>query len=171
MSVNNKNDTKFFLFFFFSTPKIAKLRLIVITIGIIVFLSIVILNPKLNTNAQLQQQDQSNPNTTQIANSATPINATKVNLKVEGLSIGKSPTGVVEVTGTIHNNSTVNVEDIRLDAEYFDSNNVLIRNTTKILSTYSLVKPGESLPFDLLDVVSFASVKNYTVKAYGDKVK
>src|ERR687888_1269707 len=121
MSVNNKNDTKFFS----STPKIAKLRLIVITIGIIAFLSIVIWNPKLNTNAQLQQQDQSNPNPAQIASSATAINATKVNLKVEGLSIGKSPTGVVEVTGTIHNNSTVNVEDIRLDAEYFDSNNVL----------------------------------------------
>jgi hypothetical protein len=171
MSVNNnnKNDTKFF-FFFSSTPKIAKLRLIVITIGIIGFLSIVISNPQLNTNAQLQQ-DQSNPNPAQIASSATAINATKVNLKVEGLSIGKSPTGVVEVTGTIHNNSTVNVEDIRLDAEYFDSNNVLIRNTTKILSTYSLVKPGESLPFDLLDIVSFASVKNYIVKAYGDKAK
>src|SRR5919108_645256 len=60
MSVNNKNDTKFFFFSFFSTPKIAKLRLIVITIGIIVFLSIAISNPKLNTNAQLQQQTQPN---------------------------------------------------------------------------------------------------------------
>jgi hypothetical protein len=171
MSVNNKNDTKLFFSSFFSTPKIARLRLTVITVGIMVFLSIVISNPKLNISAQLQQQDQSNPNPSQIANSARPINATKVNLKVEELSIGKSPTGVVEVTGTIHNNSTVNVEDIRLDAEYFDSNNVLIRNTTKILSTYYLVKPGESLPFDLLDIVSFASVKNYTVKAYGDKAK
>ena len=165
MSVN-KNDTKFF----FSTPKIAKLRLIVIKVGIVVLLSIVISNPKLNTNAELER-DQSNSNTTQIANLAAPINATKVNLRVEGLSISKSPTGVVEVTGTIHNNSTVNVEDIRLDAEYFDSNNVLIRNTTKILSTYHLVKSGESIPFDLLDIVSFASVKKYTVKAYGDKVK
>jgi plastocyanin len=71
MSVNNKNDTKFF--FFFSTPKIAKLRLIVTTIGIIVFLSIVISNPNLNTNAQLQQQDQSNINAANVYQTQTMV--------------------------------------------------------------------------------------------------
>src|SRR5919198_262432 len=70
MSVN-KNDTKFF--FFSSTPKIAKLRLTVITVGIIVFLSIVISNPKLNTNAQLQQQDQSNINAANVYQTQTMV--------------------------------------------------------------------------------------------------
>ena len=109
-----------------------------------------------------------------IANSSNSSNATiaaksdRINLRVEEVSLNKSPTNLVDVAGKIRNNNTVSVHDVKVMAVYFDKNGVVLGKSDKFVSSQSFVlKPGDVMPFQLLDVVAFDKVDKYNMTAFG----
>jgi len=109
-----------------------------------------------------------------IANSSNSSNATiaeksdRINLRVEEVTLNKSPTNLVDVVGKIRNNNTVSVHDVKVMAVYFDKNGVVLGKSDKFVSSQSFVlKPGDVMPFQLLDVVAFDKVDKYNMTAFG----
>jgi hypothetical protein len=93
----------------------------------------------------------------------------KVGLQIEDLSVTKSPTGIADIIGKIRNNSTTNVNDLSVSAEFFDKDGASINKSDRFVTSQSFVlKPGEVVPFKLLPVVSFERIDNYTITASGD---
>jgi hypothetical protein len=93
----------------------------------------------------------------------------KIGLQIEDLSVTKSPTGIADITGKIRNNSTANVNDVKVAAEFFDKEGASIDKSDRFVTGQSLVlKPGEVVPFKLLPIVSFERIGNYTITATGD---
>jgi len=109
-----------------------------------------------------------------IANSSNSSNATiaeksdRINLRVEEVTLNKSPTNLVDVAGKIRNNNTVSVHDVKVMAVYFDKNGVVLGKSDKFVSSQSFVlKAGDVMPFQLLDVVAFDKVDKYNMTAFG----
>jgi len=109
-----------------------------------------------------------------IAISSNSSNATiaaksdRINLQVEEVTLNKSPTNLVEVAGKIRNNNTVNVHDVKVLAVYFDTNGVVLGKSDKFVSSQSFIlKPGDVMPFQLLDVIAFDKVGKYNMTAFG----
>ncbi len=93
---------------------------------------------------------------------------TKVNLAIEGLSVGESPTGLVAVNGTVHNNSTANLINVEVRAELYNPNNELIRETTRYVTPpTSVFQPDNIQPFRFLVIAE--DVDHYNVTAFGIK--
>ncbi|HEY7110480.1 MAG TPA: FxLYD domain-containing protein [Nitrososphaeraceae archaeon] len=93
----------------------------------------------------------------------------KVGLQIEDLSVTKSPTGIADIIGKIRNNSTTNVNDLNVTAEFFDKDGASIDKSDRFVTSQSFVlKPGEVVPFKLLPIVSFDRIGNYTITANGD---
>jgi biopolymer transport protein ExbD len=111
----------------------------------------------------------SNNNVSTSAN--TPITlakGNKVGLQVEELSVTKSATAVTEVKGKIRNNNTVSVNDVKVNAQFFDKDSTVLSNTTKFVSSQSFIlKPGDTLPFEFLEIISFDRVARYNITALG----
>ena len=121
-----------------------------------------------NTSETYGQTSQQIP-----ANSSANVttNASKVKLDIENLSITRSPLGQVDVMGSIRNNNSVNVDDIKVIAEYFDKDGVSIKKTDKLVTNPSHVaKPGDIISFQMSEVISFGKVNNHNLTAYGDVV-
>ncbi len=96
----------------------------------------------------------------------------KVILKIEELSVTKSPTSVTDVVGKIRNNNTVSVNDVKLITQFFDESGALLGKSDKFVSSESFVlKPGDVLPFQRLEIVSFDNIKSSQIQAYGSVVK
>ncbi|MGH9952901.1 MAG: FxLYD domain-containing protein [Nitrososphaeraceae archaeon] len=93
---------------------------------------------------------------------------TKVNLAIEGLSVGESPTGLIAVNGTVYNNSTINLINVEVRAELNNANNELIRETIRYVTPpTSVFQPGDMQPFRFLIIAE--DVDHYNVTAYGIK--
>ncbi|MGH9978753.1 MAG: FxLYD domain-containing protein [Nitrososphaeraceae archaeon] len=72
------------------------------------------------------------------------------------------------MNGTVHNNSTANVINVEVRAEIFNSNNELIRETTRYVTPPTPVfQPGNTQPFRFLIIAE--NVDHYNVIAYGIK--
>lgn len=96
----------------------------------------------------------------------------KIFLKVENLKINKGPTGAIDVTGKVRNNSTKDVQDIKLTASYYDDTNSLLGKTVKFLSNPSEnVKPNGVKDFNFVETVTFARIAHSTVNATANEVK
>lgn len=96
----------------------------------------------------------------------------KVFLKVEGLKISKGPTGAIDVTGKVRNNSTKNVQDVKLSASYYDNTNSLLGKTIKFLSNPSeIVKPNGIKDFNFVETVTFNRIDHSTVNATASEAK
>jgi hypothetical protein len=60
------------------------------------------------------------------------------------------------------------VHDVKVMAVYFDKNGVVLGKSDKFVSSQSFVlKPGDVMPFQLLDVVAFDKVDKYNMTAFG----
>jgi|SRR5918999_3377674 hypothetical protein len=87
-------------------------------------------------------------------------------LAIEELSVSKSPTGLVLVTGTVYNNSTTNVGDVKVNVELFDTNNILIRETSRFVTPpSSTLEPEEREQFNFLIITD--RLDHHNVTAYG----
>ena len=96
----------------------------------------------------------------------------KVFLKIEGLKINKGPTGAIDVTGKVRNNSTKNVQDVKLSASYYDNTNSLLGKTMKFLSNPSeIVKPNGIKDFNFVETVTFTRIDHSTVNATASEAK
>jgi hypothetical protein len=94
----------------------------------------------------------------------------KVTLKIDNVSVGDSPTGLISVKGIVHNNSTENVENVKVEVKLFDSNNDLITETTRFITpSSSIFKPLYESDFDFL--MTSKNVDHYNMTSYGDKVQ
>ena len=138
-----------------------------ILLGLSALFSVCMMIPDINIGSQVSAQS--------IANSSNSSNATiaakndRINLQVEEVTLNKSPTNLVDVTGKIRNNNTVSVHDVKVQAVYFDNNGVVLGKSDKFVSSQSFIlKPGDVMPFQLLDVVAFDKVEKYNMTAFGE---
>jgi hypothetical protein len=106
-----------------------------------------------------------------VVNAATG-KPSKMFLKIEDLKINKGPTGAIDVTGKVRNNSTKDVQDIKLTASYYDDTNSLLGKTIKFLSNPSEnVKPNGVKDFNFVETVTFARIAHSTVNATANEAK
>jgi hypothetical protein len=106
-----------------------------------------------------------------VVNAATG-KPSKIFLKIEDLKINKGPTGAIDVTGKVRNNSTKDVQDIKLTASYYDDTNSLLGKTIKFLSNPSEnVKPNGVKEFNFVETVTFARIAHSTVNATANEAK
>lgn len=138
-----------------------------ILLGLSALFSVCMLVPDIDIGSQVYAQGS-------IANSSNSSNATiaeksdRINLRVEEVTLNKSPTNLVDVAGKIRNNNTVSAHDVKVMAVYFDKNGVVLGKSDKFVSSQSFVlKPGDVMPFQLLDVVAFDKVDKYNMTAFG----
>ena len=138
-----------------------------IFLGLSALFSLCMLVPDIDIGSQVYAQGS-------IANSSNSSNATiaaksdRINLRVEEVTLNKSPTNLVDVAGKIRNNNTVSVHDMKVMAVYFDKNGVVLGKSDKFVSSQSFVlKAGDVMPFQLLDVVAFDKVDKYNMTAFG----
>src|SRR5688572_29084140 len=82
---------------------------------IIPLLSICI--PSFSIDVQAQQQSSLINNT---SNSTANIKDDRINLAIENLVVDRSVTNLVEIKGNIKNNSTLDLHEIKISAEYYD---------------------------------------------------
>lgn len=100
---------------------------------------------------------------------STLVKGDKVGLQVEDLSVTKSATSVTDVKGKIRNNNTMSVNDVKVNAEFFDKDGTLLGNSSKFISSQSFIlKPGDKLPFEFLEIISFDRIAKYNITALGD---
>ena len=81
---------------------------------IIPLLSICI--PSFSIDVQAQQSSSIN----NTSNSTANIKADRINLAIENLVVDRSVTNLIEIKGDIKNNSTLDLHEIKVSAEYYD---------------------------------------------------
>jgi hypothetical protein len=139
-----------------------------ILLGLSALFSVCMVTPNVDIGAQVYAQG-STTISTNSSNATTAAKDDRINLQVEELSLSKSPTNLVDVAGKIRNNNTVSVHDMKALAVYFDKNGAVLGKSDKFVSSQSFIlKPGDVMPFQLLDVISFDRVGKYNVTAFGD---
>jgi hypothetical protein len=138
-----------------------------ILLGLSALFSVCMMIPDIDIGSQVSAQGS-------IAISSNSSNATiaaksdRINLRVEEVTLNKSPTNLVDVAGKIRNNNTVSVHDMKVLAVYFDKNGVVLGKSDKFVSSQSFIlKPGDVMPFQLLDVIAFDKVGKYNMTAFG----
>ena len=114
---------------------------------------------------------------TQIYTGDNPANAatgkpSKIFLKIENFKIKKGPASSIDVTGKVGNNSTKNVQDVKLTASYYDDTNSLLTKTVKFLSNPSEnFKPNGIKNFDFVETVTFTRIAHSIVNATANEAK
>lgn len=132
--------------------------------------------PEMVTDSEVYAQATANESSNSTNASSTisangPSKGDKVNLRVEDLSVTKSPTSVTDVAGKIRNNNTVSVNDVKLVAQFLDKNGAVLGKTDKFVASQSFIlKPGDEIPFQLLEIVSFDRIDKYNFTAHGEVV-
>ncbi len=105
----------------------------------------------------------------QPTNSISQIQSTQVNLEISNITLGSSPTGLIAVTGIILNNSTENVENLKVDVTLYNSNNIPISETTRFVSSaFYIYEPGTTENFSFL--MGTEDFQYYTARAYADRI-
>lgn len=140
------------------------------------FFAIGMVTTETDTGSEVYAQSTTNmssnsTNSSSTNNTSTLAKGDKVSLKIEDLSVTKSPTSVTDVIGNIRNNNTVSVNDVKLISQFLDKDGALLGKTDKFVSSQSFVlKPGEVLQFQRLEIVSFDRIGKSNITAYGEVV-
>ena len=138
-----------------------------ILLGISVLFSVCMMIPDIDIGSQVNAQG-SLAISSNSSNTTNVVKSDKINLRVEEVTLNKSPTNLVDVAGKIRNNNTVGMHDVKVMAVYFDKNGVVLGKSDKFVSSQSFIlKPGDVMPFQLLDVVTFDKVNKYNMTAIG----
>ncbi len=146
-----------------SLSKYQKIRYLTI----IPLLSICI--PSFSIDVQAQQQQSSSINNT--SNSTANIKADRINLAIENLVVDRSVTNLIEVKGDIKNNSTLDLHEIKVSAEYYDKTGPLLEKVEHfITSPPFILKPNEQVSFDRLEVIGFHKLGDYNIVASGEPI-
>ena len=138
-----------------------------ILLGISALFSVSMMIPDIDIGSQVNAQG-SLAISLNSSNATNGVKSDKINLRVEEVTLNKSPTNLVDVAGKIRNNNTVGMHDVKVMAVYFDKNGVVLGKSDKFVSSQSFIlKPGDVIPFQLLDVVTFDKVNKYNMTAIG----
>ena len=97
------------------------------------------------------------------------LSSTIINLELREIEVGESPTGLISVKGTVINNSTFDVRDVKVLAELFDPKNTTVSETSRFVTPpSSTFKP--SYERDFYFFVSANNVDHYKITAEGEKI-
>ena len=124
-------------------------------LSIIPLLSICI--PSFNIDVQAQQSslinNTSNNNNNNTNN--TNVKIDKINLVIENLSVDRSVTNLVEIKGEVKNNSTLDLHEVKVSAEYYDKIGTLLEKVEHFITSPSyILKPNEKVSFDNFNIVA-----------------
>jgi hypothetical protein len=90
-------------------------------------------------------------------------------LDIPNITVEESATGLTSITGTIQNNSTENVENIKIDVALLDADNNTIRDTSRFISgPFTVYQPNSTETFSFL--MSVEEFDNYKAAAYAERV-
>jgi hypothetical protein len=91
-------------------------------------------------------------------------------LNIDKIFVGNSPTGLINVKGVVHNNSTTNIDNVKVKVKLFGANSDMATETVRFVTPPSFAfKPGYERNFDFL--VSASNVKSYNITAYGERIQ
>lgn len=132
---------------------------------IIPLLSICI--PSLSIDVQAQQSSLIN----NTSNSTANIKGDRINLAIENLLVEKSVTNLIEIKGDVKNNSTLDLHEVKVSAEYYDKTGTLLEKVEHFITSPSFIlKPNEQVSFDSLEVIGFQKLGDYNIVASGESL-
>lgn len=92
----------------------------------------------------------------------------RVNLTLTNISAGITDTGLIYVNGTVLNNSTYNVEDVKVDVKLFSKDNRLINGEIRFVTPpESVLRAGSTQDFRINVIAEDA--RYYNLSSYGDR--
>ncbi len=92
----------------------------------------------------------------------------RVNLTLYDVSSGITDTGLIFVNGTVLNNSTYNVEDVKVDVKLFSKDNRLINGESRfVMPPESVLRTGSTQDFGF--AVLAENAHYYNLSSYGDR--
>lgn len=132
---------------------------------IIPLLSICI--PYFSIDVQAQQSSLIN----NTSNSTANIKGDRINLAIENLLVEKSVTNLIEIKGDVKNNSTLDLHEVKVSAEYYDKTGTLLEKVEHFITSPSFIlKPNEQVSFDSLEVIGFQKLGDYNIVASGESL-
>lgn len=108
---------------------------------------------------------------TSSENSTATIKVDKINLTIENFLVDRGGTNLVEIKGDIKNNSTDNLHEIKIHAEYYDKNGGLLEKVDHFITSPAyILKPDKQVPFDITEVIAFNKLGDYKIVASGEPI-
>jgi hypothetical protein len=107
-----------------------------------------------------------------ISNTAN-VKSDKINLVFENLSVNRSVTNSVEIKGEIKNNTPLDLQEIKISAEYYNKTGTLLAKVEHFITSPSyILKPNQLIPFNILEVLGFGFDKlgDYNIFASGESI-
>ena len=93
-----------------------------------------------------------------------------IDIALLNMTLTDSSTGLTSVTGTVINNSTENVENIKVNVVLYDSDNSEISETSRFVTgPFTVYEPGSTERFSFL--MSVEEFDHYNATAYAEKVQ
>ena len=94
----------------------------------------------------------------------------RINLAIPNITLGDSATELTSINGIILNNSTSDVENIKIDVVLYDANNNTIQDTSRFVTTpFTIVEPNSTETFGFLMLTE--EYDRYSAKAYAERVE
>ena len=123
--------------------------------------------PSFNIDVQAQQSSSVN----NFSNNTANVKSDKINLAIENLSVDRSVTNLVEIKGDVKNNSTLDLHEVKVSAEYYDKTGTLLEKVEHFITSPSyILKPNEKVSFDNLEVIGFHKLGDYNIVANGEAI-
>lgn len=108
---------------------------------------------------------------TSSENSTATIKVDKINLTIENFLVDRGGTNLVEIKGDIKNNSTDDLHEIKIHAEYYDKNGGLLEKVDHFITSPAyILKPDKQVPFDITEVIAFNKLGDYKIVASGEPI-
>jgi len=124
--------------------------------------------PSFNIDVQAQQSSSTNNTFNGTAN----VKSDRINLAIENLVVDRSVTNLVEIKGDVKNNSTLDVHEVKVSAEYYDKTGTLLEKIEHFITSPSFIlKPNAQVSFDSLEVIGFHRLGDYNIVASGETIK
>ncbi len=118
---------------------------------------------------EVQAQQSSLINNT--SNNTANVKGERINLTIENLRVDRSVTNLVETKGDVKNNSTIDLHEVKISAEYYDKTGTLLEKVEHhITSPSQILKPGKQISFDILEVIGFQKLDDYNIVANGEPI-
>ena len=121
--------------------------------------------PSFNIDVQAQQS----PSINNTFNGTANVKNDRINLAIDNLVVDRSVTNLVEIKGDVKNNSTLDVHEVKVSAEYYDKTGTLLEKIEHFITSPSFIlKPNEQVSFDSLEVIGFHKLGDYNIVATGE---
>lgn len=90
-------------------------------------------------------------------------------LNFSNIIVESSVTDLTSITGTIQNNSTENVANLRVNVTLYDANNNTIMDASRFVSSpFTVYEPNSTQSFSFL--MSVKDFYNYVATAYAERI-